>query len=221
MTIAALLAALASIWLLPLADWLEAASHFARANPVAGGLIYVAVFAVTAVLLIPGSLLAMCAGYIYGLETGAALATLGGAAGAAVAFLNARTLARSWAETRMRSRPELVALDNALRGESFLIVLLSRLSLLIPYNLLNYFYGITSVRTLPYIVASTIGLIPAMTFYTYVGAMASDVRALIAGDVETGLAGRVYFVVGLIAAILVIIVVHKIATRALRSRMAG
>lgn len=219
LTVSAIFAVLAMAWFLPLGDWLEAAGDWGRANPVPGTLVYVAVFAVASVFLVPGSWIAMAGGYLYGLETGAALAIAGGGAGATAAFLNARTLARGWALGMMQSRPDLLALDRALGEETFLLVLLSRLSLLIPYNLLNYFYGVTAVRAVPYAIASAIGLIPAMIFYTYVGTLAGDMEALWSGEIETGLAGRIYIVAGLAAAILVIVFVHRIATRALRARM--
>lgn len=208
-----------AFWTLPLGSWLEVAGDWGRRNPLAGIFVYVGIFAVTSVLLMPGSWIAMAGGYLYGFEVGALLAIPGGAAGALLAFLNGRTLARDWALRRMRSQPKLLALDKALGETSFLLVFLSRLSLLIPYNLLNYFYGVTAVKTLPYAIASAIGLIPAMVFYTYVGTLAGDVGNLLAGDLETGLAGKVYLVVGLFAAVLVIVVVHRIATRALQSRV--
>lgn len=205
-------------WWLPLGPWLEALGEWGRRNPLPGGVLYVAIFSLTSVLLVPGSWIAMAGGYLFGFEVGALLAIPGGAAGALLAFLNGRTLARDRALRAMQSHPQLLALDRALGERSFLLVFLSRLSLLIPYNLLNYFYGATAVKTLPYAVASAIGLIPAMVFYSYAGTLAGELEDLLTGELETGLAGKVYLVVGLIAALLVIVVIHGLATRVLRSR---
>ena len=214
-----LVAAGVAFWWLPLGSWLESVGDWGRRNPVTGTVLYIAIFAVTSVLLVPGSWIAMAGGYLFGLQAGSLLAIAGAAAGALAAFLNGRTLARGWALRRMQTRPNLVAIDHALGRRSFLLVFLSRLSLLIPYNLLNYFYGVTAVRTLPYAVASAIGLVPAMVFYTYVGTLADELGDLASGELETGTAGTLYLASGLVAAVLVVVAVHRIATRALQSQI--
>lgn len=214
-----LFAAAVAFWSLPLGSWLELAGDWGRHNPAVGTLLYILVFAVTSVLLVPGSLIAMAGGYLFGFEIGSLLAIAGGAAGALAAFLNGRTLARDWALRRIQARPGLLAIDQAVGERSFLLVFLSRLSLLIPYNLLNYFYGVTAVRTLPYALASAIGLVPAMAFYTYVGTLAGEIDELLTGELDSGLAGKAYLLSGLIAAVLVVVAVHRVATRALQSQI--
>ena len=126
---------------------------------------------IAAVLFLPGTLIAMSGGYLYGMPLGIGMAALGGALGAIAAFLNGRLFARDWAFGKLEGHPRLQALDKALYEQSFVIVLLTRLSLVIPYSVLNYLYSVTGVKKGPYILASSIGLIPMMGLW--LGAEAS------------------------------------------------
>jgi uncharacterized membrane protein YdjX (TVP38/TMEM64 family) len=204
---------------LPLAEWLDAAIEWNRANPLLGGAIYLAACMIGSVLFLPGSWLAMTGGYLYGLPLGIVMAAIGGALGAFAAFMSSRTFARAWAFARLEGHPRLQALDKALFDQSFVIVLLTRLAVVIPYNVLNYLYGATGVKKMPYAVASALGLIPAMALWSYVGALASNFEDILAGNLETGTAGRVLFFVGLVAIIIAVIVVHRAASRVLKERL--
>ncbi len=147
------------------------------------------------------------------------MAVIGGALGAFAAFMSSRTFAREWAFARLQGHPRLQALDKALFDQSFVIVLLTRLAVVIPYNVLNYLYGATGVKKFPYAAASALGLIPAMALWAYVGALASNFDDILSGNLETGMPGRVLFFVGLIAIIIAVIVVHRAASRVLRQRL--
>lgn len=214
-----LFAVLLLVAIMPIAGWLDQAADWSRANPVLSALIFLAAFSIGPVLLVPGSIFAMAAGYLWGLPTGTFLASLGATLGAFAAFMNGRTLARRWATQKMQAQPRLLALDQALREQSFLVVILTRLSLLIPYNLLNYAYGVTGVRRAPYFVASAIGLVPAMTFYTYVGTLAQNFDDILSGRTDSGTAGKLYVAVGLLAVVITALIVHRLATRALQKRL--
>jgi uncharacterized membrane protein YdjX (TVP38/TMEM64 family) len=198
---------------------LNAAANWSHVHPLLGAAVYLGACTLGAVFFVPGSLLAMSGGYLWGMPLGIVMATVGGALGAVAAFVCGRTFARSWVFSKLGDHPRLRALDKALYEQSFLIVMLTRLALVIPYNVLNYLYGVTGVRKVPYIVASSIGLIPAMAMWAYVGAMAKDFDEILNGDLETGMAGRILFFVGLLAIILAVIVVHRTASRVLRKHL--
>ncbi len=204
---------------LPLVEWLDSAIEWNRDNPRLGAGIYFAACIVGSVFFLPGSWLAMTAGYLYGLPLGIVMAAIGGALGAYAAFLNSRTFARAWAFSRLEGHPRLQALDKALFEQSFVIVLLTRLAVVIPYNVLNYLYGVTGVKKVPYATASALGLIPVMALWAYVGALAGNFNEILSGNLETGMAGRVMFFVGLLAIIVVVVVVHRTASRVLKERM--
>lgn len=214
-----LLAVLVAVWTLPLAAWLDSAVEWNRDHALLGALLYLLACAIAAVLLVPGSIIAMSGGYVFGLPEGMVMAAAGGALGAITAFMNGRTFARGFVFGRLESHPRLLALDRALYEQSFLIVMLTRLSLVIPYNILNYLYGVTGVRKVPYAVASTLGLIPAMALWAYVGTLAKDFEDILSGNLEAGRAGTVLFFVGLVAIAAAVVIVHRTASRALRLRL--
>jgi len=217
---ALILALLAALWILPIADWLDTAAEWNSSHPVAGVVLYLLGCVIAAVLFLPGSLIAMSGGYLYGMPLGLAMAALGGALGAIVAFLNGRMFGRGWAVARLAGHPRLQALDKALYEQSFIIVMLTRLSVVIPYSVLNYLYSVTAVKKVPYMVASTIGLIPMMVLWAYVGTLAKNFDEILSGDLNSGAAGKYMFLVGLVAVIIVVVVMHKTASRVLRARLA-
>lgn len=212
-------AMLAALWVLPLDVWLDVAAAWSREHAALGGLLYLLASALAAVLFVPGSVIGMSGGYLFGLPYGMAMAAAGGALGAILAFLNGRTFARGFVFGRLRTHPRLLALDRALYERSFLVVMLTRLSLIIPYNVLNYLYGVTGVKKMPYALASTLGLIPAMALWAYVGTLARDFDDILSGKLEAGTAGTVMILVGFGAIVAAVVVVHRTASKALRARL--
>lgn len=212
-------AAIVLAYMLPLADWLAAAEDWIRRNPGPGAMAYLVGCAVGAVLFMPGSVIGMVAGYLYGLPGGVLLAAAGAGLGALTAYLSARTLARGWVFDRLAGHPRLQALDRALYQQSFLIVLLTRLSLVFPYSVLNYLFGMTGVRKVPYLAASVIGLAPNMALWVYLGSLARNFDELLSGDVDTGPYGRAMLVAGLVALLVAVAVISRAAGRALNARM--
>lgn len=182
-----------------------------------GMLVYVCAYVLAAVLLLPGSLLTIGAGFLFGLFWGTAVASVGATAGAAAGFLVARYLARNRIQARADRHPRFRAIDRAVAAEGWKIVGLLRLSPVIPYNLSNYLYGLTGVGFWPYLIASWIGMIPATVMYVYLGAAGK------AGLEAAGTVGRAstpmevaLFWVGLLATVGVTLYVTRIARRALK-----
>lgn len=180
---------------------------------------YIAGYAVAAVLLIPGSILTLGAGFLFGLPLGIAVVSAGSVLGACCAFLVGRFLARDWAAERIGRLPRFDALDRAANRQGFLIVLLVRLSPLFPFNLINYGFGLTGVRFRDYVLASWIGMLPATVVYVYVGTLAKNVTELAGGRLESGWAGRVLLIVGFIATIALAVLITRKATQALKAHL--
>lgn len=215
----ALSAVLIALWTLPLAEWLDAARVWIAAHPVPGRALFVLALALATVLMVPGSFLAMSAGYLFGLWPGVALASIGTTLGALAACLAGRTLARPLVADAMAGNPRLGALDSALERRGFLVVVLTRLSLLLPYNLLNYAYGLTAIRLRTYVPATLLGMLPALTLYGYLGTLADDVQDVVAGDPAQGVSGMAVTGIGLVALVLAVYVVHRTATAELKKHM--
>ena len=144
------------------------------------------------------------------------LALLGITAGAFGAFLAGRSLGRSWVERRMGDSLKLKALDEAVNAQSFYIVFLTRFAIVLPFNVLNYAFGLTRVKSPTYVAATGLGMLPAVLLYVYLGTLADDFGAILAGDVRP--ASGTYWIaaVAIVAIAVVIWIVQRAAKRALR-----
>src|SRR5437763_13181852 len=123
-----------------------------------GPVVFAAVY-VLACLVLPGSLITLAAGSLFGVVVGAAVASLSSVTGACLAFWLGRTLARGLVERGLAGNPRFRALDQAVAAGGFKIVLLTRLSPLFPFTLLNYAFGLTMVRFRASVPASWIGML--------------------------------------------------------------
>jgi uncharacterized membrane protein YdjX (TVP38/TMEM64 family) len=180
-----------------------------------GAVLFAAAYVPAAVLFVPGSLLTLGAGFVFGLAKGTVIVSLGSTAGAAAAFLVARSLAHDWVARRVARRPTLAAIGRAVETDAFKIVLLTRLSPLFPFNLLNYAYGLTSVPFRTYVLASWIGMLPGTIMYVYVGSAANSLATLLSGEARRSAGQQALFVLGLAATVAVTIIVTRRARRAL------
>lgn len=180
-----------------------------------GPLVFGAVYVLATVLMVPGGILGIVAGFAFGVVAGTVTVSLASTLGATLAFLLGRTLARRLVQARIARRRSLRALDEAIGRKGFLIVLLTRLSPILPYNLLNYGYGLTRVHVRTYVLASWIGMLPGTVTYVYAGSVMKSVAEVAAGRVPPSPAQGVLSGVGLAATIAVVILMGRIAKKAL------
>ena len=180
-----------------------------------GPIVFILGYIGSTVAFIPGSVLTLAAGAIFGLGEGVLYVMTGATLGSSVAFLLARYVAREAVEQRIAGNARFAAVDRAVGREGWKIVVLLRLSPVFPYNLLNYGLGLTKVRFRDYVLAS-IGMLPGSFLYTYSGFLVGDVIRL-AGDAgpERGPLYYAVVVIGLLATIAVTAVVTKTARQAI------
>jgi uncharacterized membrane protein YdjX (TVP38/TMEM64 family) len=204
--------------ILPVTEWLEQLARLSEQHPVAVPLAYVAAVTIATVAFFPGWISMMLGGMLFGLLPGLPLALLGITAGAFGAFLAGRALGRSWIERRMGDSLKLQALDEAVNARSFYIVFLTRFAIVLPFNVLNYAFGLTRVTATTYVAATALGMLPAVLLYVYLGTLADDFGAILAGDVRP--AGGAYWIaaIAILAIVAVIWIVHRAARRALRQK---
>jgi uncharacterized membrane protein YdjX (TVP38/TMEM64 family) len=176
---------------------------------------FILFYAFAALVLLPDSLLTIAAGAIFGLAKGLVLVSIGSMLGAAAAFFLGRSFARNWVRRRTERWPKFRALDRAISRHGFWVVFLTRLSPIIPYGLLNYAYGITTVRVRDYLLASWIGMLPGSLLYVYAGTAAATLAAVISGRAPMGRDDDVLLWLGLVATIAVIGLLTYFARREL------
>jgi uncharacterized membrane protein YdjX (TVP38/TMEM64 family) len=204
---------------LPIADWAVLAFTWIDENRTISWLVFIALYIVATVLLLPGSLLTLGAGYLFGLGYGFAMVSFASVVGASCAFLVGRFFARQWVAKKLGNMPRFAALDRAIEQRGALIVLLTRLSPIFPFNLLNYALGLTGVRFWTYVAVSWVGMIPGTMLYVYLGSIASNLTSLLSGDLGASPAGQWPLYVGLLATLILTIVISRIATKTLTENL--
>jgi len=203
---------------LPVQQWLRSFNDWVGQMGVAGMFIFIAVYAVGTVLLAPGSVLTIGAGFAFGLWKGFLAVSAGATLGASLSFLVARFIARDRIEAIAKQNERFQRLDKAIGKQGAKLIFLLRLSPVIPFNLSNYFYGLTGVKFWLYVVASWIGMMPGTFLYVYIGAAGKAAVSAAAGGeaVKHGWQYWTFLSIGLVATIIVTVWVTKIARDALK-----
>ena len=138
-----------------------------RSTGAAGPLVFAAIYVGLTVLLVPGALLTAAGGVLFGVALGTALTAVSATIGALLAFKIGRRLGREQVEQIAGRR--LGRLDDWISRNGFVAVLYVRLIPLVPFNVLNYVAGVTSVPTRTYVLATAIGILPGTFAYTALG----------------------------------------------------
>jgi uncharacterized membrane protein YdjX (TVP38/TMEM64 family) len=205
----------ALVWFLPVKEWTVALAERIRGAGAIGVVAFIAVYVVAEVALVPGSLLTMAAGFAFGPVGGLLVASPASVLAATAAFLLGRTALRGWVQQKIAGSPKTRALDRAIGRNSFKLVLLLRLSPVVPFNVLNYMLGVSDVPVGRYIVASFVGMLPGTWLYVYLGSLATTAAGLTVesrGGVSTRLT---LTIAGLIATAVAVLLITRAARRML------
>ena len=170
--------------------WLEELGFWAP-------LVYVLLFVVSPIFLLPASPLSLLGGAVFGPLVGSILTLVGATIGASLAFLVARYAAGEPVRKRLGGRLEQVV--RGVEDEGWRFVALMRLVPLVPFNLLNYAFGLTRIRFSHYLLATGIAIIPGVVAYTWLGhagrgALAGDAGAIKGVMIALALLAGVAFV---------------------------
>ncbi len=204
---------------LPIGRWALELTEFMRGAGATGIVVFVAIYAVSTVLLIPASALTIGAGFAYGIP---AVAIVWPAAmlGAYAAFILGRSTAREWIAAKVARSARFKAIDDATRTDGFKLVLLLRLSPAFPYGLLNYVLGLTKVRLRDYLIASAAGMLPGTLLYVYLGCLMTSAAQVTTGELPaSGPWVHVVFFMGLAATILATVLITRLAKAQLASHI--
>ena len=214
--VAALAAVVVLTRLLPLARWAAALEGVVRGWGTAGAFLYGAVYIVAVLLFVPGSILTLGAGALFGAVWGTLLVSVASTTAAALAFLIARHLARGAVERLAHGNPRFAAIDQAIRDGGWRIVVLLRLSPVVPFSLSNYLYGLTPIAFGPYLLASWIAMLPATLLYVSIGAAGRAAASGGRSPVEWTLIG-----VGIAATLVATVMITRAARRRLSTAAKG
>ncbi|HTI51277.1 MAG TPA: TVP38/TMEM64 family protein [Planctomycetaceae bacterium] len=181
-----------------------------------------AAFIPVCLLFLPGSPVTLFGGFAFGgtftgLVRVTAAVSIGSTLGATLAFLIGRYFARGWIERRVAARPRFRAIDEAVGRAGFRIVLLARLSPVFPFNLLNYGFGITGVSLRDYVLGSWIGMLPGTIVYVYLGSTMRQLAEVFSGRARQSPAQQGLFYLGLLATLIVVVVIARVARKALQT----
>jgi uncharacterized membrane protein YdjX (TVP38/TMEM64 family) len=155
----------------PIVDFVAAVQQRVMNWGAWSAIVYPLLFALCNVLLLPGGILCVGAGFFFGLWWGLLIVFVGNAIGAAISFALSRWLAGDWFRRKLSRNPTLRALGPAVEREGWKIILLSQLHPLFPTSLLNYLYGLTRIPFRTYMLWVSIGRLPGLFLYVYLGTL--------------------------------------------------
>ncbi|MBC1197127.1 TVP38/TMEM64 family protein [Microcystis aeruginosa BLCCF158] len=182
-----------------------------------GAIAFIIIYILATVAFFPGSILTLGAGVVFGVVLGSFYVFIGATIGATAAFLVGRYLARGWVAEKIQGNNKFQAIDEAVGKEGLKIVLLTRLSPIFPFTLLNYAYGVTGVSLKDYLLGCA-GMIPGTIMYVYIGSLAGSLATIGTSAPATNpVLLWTIRLIGFIATVAVTLYVTKIARQALAS----
>lgn len=194
----------------PVLDWISGLGAW-------GPAIYIAIFVFASLLFVPGSVLTLGAGALFGLLKGSVCVSVASFLSAIGAFLISRYFVRAAISRRIAGNETFLALDKAVAREGWKIVGLIRLSPVFPFTPLNYSFGLTGVSLRVYAIASWIGMIPGTVMYVYLGSL---VRSGASQHSRTPLEWGFYGT-GFIATVAVTAIITRLARKSLARKISG
>lgn len=201
--------------LLPVVEWITELQQRLAAMQVWGAVLYPFLFAACNILLLPGGVVAMGGGLFFGLWWGTFLVLFGNLLAAAVAFAISRWLGRTWLEKKFSASRRWRALDTAIGRHGWKIIFLSQVHPLFPTSLLNYLYGVTSIRFWPCMFWIAAGQLPGLFLYAYLGTLAQFGINLVKGKTHPLPFEYVVWLGGLFLTIVITTALGRLALRLL------
>lgn len=204
-------------------ELLQASVTWVNHLGVFGPIAFILIYNLATLLFVPGSLLTLKGGCLFGLFWGCIYVLIAAIIGAILAFIIGRYLSRDWVSRQIAKHPKFQAIDQAVAQEGWKIVLLTRLSPIFPFNLLNYAFGVTRVSLKDYILGS-LGIIPGTVMYVYIGSLATNLAMIDANhrpsNTQTQIGELSIQIIGLVATVAVTVYVTKLAQKALKQSVA-
>ena len=200
-----------------MAQALQAALDAVAGMGPVGWVAFILLYAVCNVVFVPAIVLTLGGGAVFGVGRGFLLVWAGATLGSSLAFLTGRYLLRDWVSRRLERFPAFRAVSKAVGKEGWRVVILTRLSPVLPFILLNYAYGLTTISWREYAWSSCVGMAPGTLLFVWLGAVAGE--AVRAGAGASGRARTpvewAFYVIGLAETVAAVTMVGRAAKKAL------
>lgn len=203
-----------------LADWAAHLLTYVRGLGAWGPVVIVITMMIVCVTSLPGAPLTLGCGFLFGVWKGTLIATAGATLGASAAYVLGRTFARNWVKRSISRRARFARLDRATQHHGFTIVLLSRLSPLFPFNLLNYAFSVTAVKFRDYFIATMLGVIPACFVWVYMGTFMKTIAEVATGKVDPSTVKPWVLVLSLVITLIAMVILAYVAKKMLARALA-
>jgi uncharacterized membrane protein YdjX (TVP38/TMEM64 family) len=201
----------------PVVSFVEALQGRVMSWGTWAGICYPLLFAACNILLLPGGVLAVGGGFFFGLWWGFLIVFAGNMVSTAISFALSRFVARRWFHRKLSANLTLRALGPAVERESWKIILLSQLHPLFPTSLLNYFYGLTRIRFSTYMFWASIGRMPGLFFYAYMGTLGQLAVRIMRGKSYPQTLEYLIWGGAFITTVLLLVVLSRVARRAIQT----
>ena len=166
-----------STYLLPLEEWLPSLRTWTEGQSYLGVLIFGLIYVISVLLFVPGALLTLLAGGIFGVVWGTVIVSVASSIADGIAFLIARYFARGMVESLAQRYRRFQILETAITDAGWPVVALLRLSPTVPYSASNYLYGLTGIPFLSYWITTWAFTLPGTIAYVYLGYASSEAFA--------------------------------------------
>lgn len=194
--------------------WMDQSMLWIEHSGWVGWIWFIVLYALSCVLFLPGSVLSFGAGAVYGFWSGTLLVSLGSVAGALANFLSTRYLLRSWMGRKFAKSRKFQALDHAATHDGWRLIMLTRISPVLPHSLVSCAFGLSRISFWRYLFASWIGFLPISAAYAYGGAVIGKAAK---GGIHQGPWAWAAYSAELALTILITIWITRIAQKALRT----
>lgn len=186
-----------------------------------GAIAFIIIYITATLLCVPGSILALGGGAVFGIVWGAILVFVGGVLGAVSAFWMGRFFIRSWVMQWLTKNRYLQAVDRAIATEGWKVACLLHLSPVIPFNLLNYVLGVSKIAFKDFTFATLVGILPGVLLYTFCGSVVGDFTMLAMGMSDDSHNEIQFFVsiFGVFITLLLTVYLSRIARRQLEETL--
>ncbi len=203
------------LWLtraLPLNTWQQTLEHQIASLGAVGPVAFALIYLMATLCLVPGWVLTVTAGAIFGLSLGFVTVSTSSVIAATTGFFISRYLARAKVERMAETNPKFRAMDRVIRDGGWKIVALTRLSRVVPFSLQNYVYGLTAMRWSSFCLTTWLAMMPGIFAYVYLGSVA---RTAVAGE-RTRLGQAALMGIGIAATVAMTIYITRLTQQKLR-----